>query len=474
MAPKKRAAEAAGKGKAKAKAKLALPVEAAADAEAQPQPVSGNAGSAAVGVNGQILQQHLENVSLFCQAAGQEILKMPPRQQDMLPPFEESKAIKALASEGKYYCAMNLTWLNHAWSSCPQIPLNRGAICKIQEFFFPAPASFSKQKLVVAVLKAEVDGQRLPAPGMWKRISPEESVIAFYQSAAEAAKKALDGSTEAEQDVAKWLNFILATPCEIVVLENDSRYEWEAQQLREDLVQMTYLQRSPSQRIFDAVSKIEQMGSSYTPEAIVELYEKNLTLSSKTEKYTVHFLSCSQLVFDRALVISDVLDIIMKDEQSPQPLWASVSVLHATIAKTARAEEVLWIFTAMADAKDCGYLRAEMMSCRFLTGTRKDHNKGYVDLLLLKLRLRNFFLDEFLYTVAKSLPETVKTALKLCFSSFHQYRLHMGWPDRRSSLSWKAGWSAAADAALALMEDAVKSSKELCFLRSFVTFNFNW
>eukprot|EP00435_Cladocopium_sp_Y103_P054803 s562_g18.t1 len=100
MAPKKQAAEAAGKGKAEAKAKLALPVEAS---EAQPQAVTGNAG-------------------------------------------------------------------------------------------VPAPASFSKLKLVVAVLKAEVDGQRLPAPGMWKRISPEESVIAFYQSAAEAAKKALDGA----------------------------------------------------------------------------------------------------------------------------------------------------------------------------------------------------------------------------------------------------------------------------------------
>eukprot|EP00435_Cladocopium_sp_Y103_P048649 s92_g14.t1 len=52
---------------------------------------------------------------------------------------------------------------------------------------------------------------------------------------------------------------------------------------------------------------------------------------------------------------------------------------------------------------------AEQMSCRFLTGTRKEHNKGYVDLLLLKFRPRNPFLDEFLYTVAKSLPETVKS-----------------------------------------------------------------
>ena len=74
----------------------------------------------------------------------------------------------------------------------------------------------------------------------------------------------------------------LATPCEVIVFDNESRYEWE------DLVQMTYLQRSLSQRIFDAVSKIEQMGSSYTPEAVLDMNAKNLQLPSKTEKYIVH------------------------------------------------------------------------------------------------------------------------------------------------------------------------------------------
>ena len=74
----------------------------------------------------------------------------------------------------------------------------------------------------------------------------------------------------------------LATPCEVIVFDNESRYEWE------DLVQMTYLQRSLSQRIFGAVSKIEQMGSSYTPEAVLDMNAKNLQLPSKTEKYIVH------------------------------------------------------------------------------------------------------------------------------------------------------------------------------------------
>ena len=98
-------------------------------------------------------------------------------------------------------------------------------------------------------------------------------------------------------------------------------------------MQMTYLQRTPSQRIFDAVSKIDMMGSNYSPQALVNLYTENLKMSSKSEKFTVNFLVCSQVVYERALNVPDLLQIVMVDEQSPQPLWQTVSTLHATVAR---------------------------------------------------------------------------------------------------------------------------------------------
>ena len=210
MAGKKRTGEAvAGAPKAKAKAKSKLPVADEADpAPPQPAAVVGNAASAAVAVNGEVMKLHLDNVKLFSQAVGSDVLAMAPRKQEMLTPFDEAKALTALKSEGEYFCAMSMTWLDHSWSPCPQVPLNKGAVSKIREFFFAGPTSFSRTKLVVAVLRAEVDGQRMPPPGMWKRISLEESLIAFYQEAASVAQKALEGSTQAEQEVTKWLNYV--------------------------------------------------------------------------------------------------------------------------------------------------------------------------------------------------------------------------------------------------------------------------
>ena len=308
MPAKKRGAEKAAAGKAKSA--KGLPVSEEQDVPRQPAAVTGNASSAALAVNGEVIAKHLQNVKLFSEAAG-DVFGMDPRRQDMLQPFDEKSALAALAAEGRYYCATNLGWLDHAWSPCPQVPLSAGAVDKISDFFFEKPASFGKQRLVVAVLQAEVDGKRFPTPGMWKRISPEESVIAFYQQAAKAAQRAGDGSKEGEQEVTEWLNFLLAAPCEVIVVPNEARYEWEAQQYREDIMQMTYLQRTPSQRIFDAVSKIDMMGSNYSPQALVNLYTENLKMSCKSENFTVNFLVCSQVVYERALNVPDLLQIIM-------------------------------------------------------------------------------------------------------------------------------------------------------------------
>ena len=160
MPAQKRGAEKAAAGKAKSA--KGLPVSEEQDVPRQPAAVTGNATSAALAVNGEVIAKHLQNVKLFSEAAG-DVFRMAPRRQDMLQPFDEKSALAALATEGRYYCATNhLGWLDHAWSPCPQVPLSAGAVDKISDFFFEKPASFGKQRLVVAVLQAEVDGKRFP------------------------------------------------------------------------------------------------------------------------------------------------------------------------------------------------------------------------------------------------------------------------------------------------------------------------
>ena len=67
--------------------------------------------------------------------------------------------------------------------------------------------------------------------------------------------------------------------------------EWVAQQLREDQTQLSFLARTPTQRIFDVMQKREAMGVSYTPEQLLDLYDQKLKLSTKSEKLTKGLLS---------------------------------------------------------------------------------------------------------------------------------------------------------------------------------------
>lgn len=167
------------------------------------------------------------------------------------------------------------------------------------------------------------------------------------------------------------------------------------------------------------------------------------------------FINHACLVMDRALRVPAVLDVVLAEESSDNPVWKTVSLLQATVSKTSRPDEIVWIFQYMRDAKLAGFLQVDGLTTRFLTGTAKDHNKGYIDLVLFKLRFRNYLTSEFLTTEGKDLKEAHRTALRELCQDVATFRQKVGYPNRKSDLSWKAGWPAAADAALQLFEDQV-------------------
>ena len=158
---------------------------------------------------------------------------------------------------------------------------------------------------------------------------------------------------------------------------------------------------------------------------------------------------------DRALRLPAVLEVVLAEEASDNPIWKTVALLQATVSKTSRPDEMVWLFQYMKDAKTAGFLQVEGLTSRVLTGTAKDHNKGYIDLVLFKLRFRNYLTSEFLTTEGKDLKESHRTALRDLCQDVATFRKKVGYPNRRGDLSWKAGWPAAADAALQLFEDSL-------------------
>ncbi|CAL1152377.1 unnamed protein product [Cladocopium goreaui] len=417
---------------------------------------SGSPGvsSQALCLNGGVWAKHAENVRRFKeQAVSEDAVQLRPNTHSFGQPFDEKAALESLKREGKYLCIMNALWLDQSWSATPQIPISQGAIDQVKSHWFSTPNGLDQQQVTVGFLRREVDSKTVPAFGTWKRLSAEESIIAFFEAAAAEAQKVEAGA--AGDQLQEWLGHCLSCPVLIRVVADSQEMEWVAQQLREDQTQLSFLARTPTQRVFDVMQKREAMGVAYTPEALLQLYDEKLKFSAKSEKITKGFLGHASMVMDRALRHDAILQVILAEEACGKSLWDSVSKLHAMVSKSTRFEEVAWLFTHMHDSKLAGLLEGEV-SVRQLTGQGATGGKGLCDLVLYKMRLRDYFISDFLLsTEAKEMPEKYRQALKDIFASHEAFRRKVGFPDSPADLSWKAGWSRSADHVMQLIQESV-------------------
>ena len=155
---------------------------------------------------------------------------------------------------------------------------------------------------------------------------------------------------------------------------------------------------------------------------------------------------------ERALRNPRILQVILEDEATGEPLWDSVGKLHAMCSKSSRQDELQWMFEHMAHARKSKLLTPDF-SIRFLTGEGKTNGKGHCDLLLFKYRMKEYLLGDFLLTEGKDLEEKYRNTIKELFSSFEAFVEKVGYPGAPKDLAWKAGWSRAGDHALQLFED---------------------
>ena len=280
--PKPKAAKAA-KAAAKAAAAGSSPPEAL-DLTLPLQQQFG-VNSQALTLNGKIWTVHLENVRVFKeQAVSEDLVQMKPLDRSFGQVFDEKAALDSLKRDGKYMCLVNLLWLDQTWSPTPQIPINKGAVEQIRAHWFGQPTGMESQQVTVGILKQELDSKTFPAFGTWKRLSAEESILAFFEAASAEAAKVSQGACD--QTLQQWLNHCLTCPVLIRVVSDTNEMEWVAQQLREDMTQLSFLQRTPTQRIFDVMQKRDAMGVAYTPESLIQLYSSKIQMSGKSEKIT--------------------------------------------------------------------------------------------------------------------------------------------------------------------------------------------
>ena len=133
------------------------------------------------------------------------------------------------------------------------------------------------------------------------------------------------------------------------------------------------------------------------------------------DSFRAGFLHHSSIVMDRALRHPHILEVILSEEGTGSGIWDAVSKLHAVCSKSSRQEEVAWMFHHMHDSRVAGLLDPNQ-SVRFFTGEGRPGGKGHCDLLLYKLRFRDYMVGDFLLsTEAKDLPEKYRVSLKKSF-----------------------------------------------------------
>ena len=93
--------------------------------------------------------------------------------------FNKQQALTALHKTGKYMCGVNLVWTDLHFMSSINVPLQWSSITGIQKFYFSSPNGFASLPIEIGVLKGQIDASNLGDFGSWRRVSPEESIIAW-------------------------------------------------------------------------------------------------------------------------------------------------------------------------------------------------------------------------------------------------------------------------------------------------------
>ena len=101
-----------------------------------------------------------------------------------------------------------------------------------------------------------------------------------------------------------------------------------------------------------------------------------------------------------------------------------------------------------------GLLDNEAVSERALEGRGTANNgQGLVDLWVFKRALRSYLIDELM--AKKNIPPAYKAAIREVTQDFTPFRNKVGFKDVATMpyMTWKCGWTRAADLMLALLED---------------------
>ena len=142
--------------------------------------------------------------------------------------FDETQCSFAIQHLGKYKCALNFLWLGQPRIS--SFPLREDGIKSQQEHDFPTGPNRINKDIVVQIAHKEFKPSE--HKGSLRVLSPEEPMIAFVRSLAEALAQ---NPTEAQKELYKAI--LLDTPVVFELIENEENAKFRAVAIREQITE---------------------------------------------------------------------------------------------------------------------------------------------------------------------------------------------------------------------------------------------
>ena len=373
-------------------------------------------------------------------------------------PFAIGQAVKVFQRDAKahYSCGGNSFWCDQVWMANHRVPINKGQVQEIQRFYLPPmdpPKEFTYE--IVAAVSAACD-EEFHKKGSFQRLSPAEPCHALLFSIHEA----ISGKAP-EAILRRWKELLLTTPFRFeLVPQGEARY-WRAQNLREEMVERGITVRlSVRQRIYDVAgfkaSKEAALKTTLGAAAVASAYQKHLKASAGSEVISESFVDSAITVHDRLLSIpacSVLLEELDAQYLKGNPL-SSIYAFQAIIDKAQTPQHITWAVEGMIDGFRKGFVEPGFFAVSKLRDARDSvsdcdqifwaqffqvvcfHSKhyfsgslklccnlrssGYVEILKLKLAVKNHLLQEWL--TGSTFPGKSKEDLRSAFDSFTHVR----------------------------------------------------
>ena len=143
-------------------------------------------------------------------------------------------------------------------------------------------------------------------------------------------------------------------------------------------------------------------------------------------------------IYDRLLGHQRVLELMLQEDGvnlgENKGIFACNAQLHALASKVGglTVDEVVWVVSVLIDQRKAGFLDPASATSRFLAGTASERNKGYVGVVIYKMKLRQHLLGPWLDSNVEAAQH--RDILKQTFQEPGEYRKKSAIPRNPSSI----------------------------------------